>query len=293
MSRVPSLQTLQLLRVAAQRRSLSLAGEKLGITQSAASRRIAALEADIGMPLLVRRRRGVEVTDQGAIYLKKVGPAIDAILAATDAAKSQAGSGPLRLRVYATFAARWLLPRLPDFQAQFPKIEVNIDTTVVPVSFPQDNADLAIQFGSGDWPNTSSQLLFNDVIQPVCTPQFARTHSDAIASGRLEELLLIDSHYRRADWHDWAESAGLSLEGARFMQFPGSLLAYHAAIEGVGLAMAQSRLITDELNSGKLVAPFEHVLCRKLGYYVVAPIDADPPRARAFRRWLIRKIGEM
>lgn len=284
----PSLETLNLLAITAQRGNLSAAAERLGMTQSAASRRIARFEERLGVALLQRHWRGVALTAEGEQYLAAVIPALDTIMAATDAIRNTGAREPLRLRVYSTFAARWLLPRLPDFHAKNPGIEVRIDTIVAPVSFARDNVDLAIQFGEGAWPGSRSQLLLPDLIEPVCTPDFAARHRDAIAGGTLQTVRLLDCHYRRADWPHWAEAAGCRLDGAQMMTFPSSLLAYQAAAEGLGIAMAQIDLVPAELLTGVLVRPFARPLRRPLGYFLVTPARPEPERVRIFRRWISR-----
>jgi LysR family transcriptional regulator, glycine cleavage system transcriptional activator len=183
------------------------------------------------------------------------------------------------------------LPRLPDFQARHPEIEVMLDTTVAPVAFDRDEADVAIQFGDGRWPGVDAQLLLEDVIEPVCTRDFAARHASSIQARGLDGMLLLHSHYRRSDWRDWASAAGLRIANARFMSFPSSLLSYQAAIEGVGIAIAQTRFVAGELESEALVRPFDQPLRRAAGYYIVTPRGMESSRARAFRRWVMRSIG--
>jgi LysR family transcriptional regulator, glycine cleavage system transcriptional activator len=286
MSHVPSLTSLRLLVAAARQSSLTLAAGSIGITQSAASRRIAAMEAELGVELLKRNRRGVELTDAGQRYVAAIAPALEAIAQASDAARTYQIDGPLRLRVYSTFAARWLLARLPDFQDRHRDIELQIDTAVAPVSFDRDGVDLAIQFGHGHWPDTAAQLLMHDEIEPVCTPEFARAHGLSADLTSLASMRLLESRYRRTDWEDWAGAADVALDGAMFMRFQSSLLTFQAAIDGVGLAMGQTRFLAAELAEGTLVAPFSAPLRRPLGYYLVAPKRPESPHARAFRRWI-------
>lgn len=289
MNHMPSLTSLRLLVAAARSASLTLAAGTIGITQSAASRRIAAMEAELGVELLKRNRRGVELTDAGERYVVAIAPALEAIAQASDAARTYQIDGPLRLRVYSTFAARWLLARLPDFQDRHRDIELQIDTAVAPVSFDRDGVDLAIQFGHGHWPDTTAQLLMHDEIEPVCTPEFAKTHGVSADLTSLSGMRLLESRYRRTDWEDWAGAADMALDGAMFMRFQSSLLTFQAAIDGVGLAMGQTRFLATELAEGTLVAPFAAPLRRPLGYYLVAPKRPESPHARAFRRWITRQ----
>src|SRR5581483_4190717 len=128
------LTALRLFVTAARQSSLTRAAELLGVTQSAASRRIALLERELGAPLFERGRRGVSLTPQGEAYLAAVAPALQLITSATGQARAAAEAEPLKLRVYSTFAVKWLLPRLPQFQAAHPGIDVRLDTTVTPVA---------------------------------------------------------------------------------------------------------------------------------------------------------------
>jgi LysR family glycine cleavage system transcriptional activator len=288
MSRLPSLSTLQLLAAAVADKSVSRAARRLGMTQSAASRRLAAFEAELGVSLFERHRRGVEPTAQASRYLAEVVPAIERIGKATDELRALTAVEPLRLRVYVSFAGKWLLPRLPEFQSAYPKVDVKLDTTVAPVNFERDEVDLAIQFGNGRWAGCVAYPLIRDRIEPVCTAAFARANRLDEATTSLAGLRLLRTQTRRKDWADWAHYSRLSLDGAAWMEMPISLLAYQAALEGMGLAMGETRLLSNELANGSLVAPFGRPLARDTGYYLVAPRRAAPRRSRLFREWIYR-----
>lgn len=291
MSPLPSLTSLRLLIAAARDNNLSTAADRIGLTQSAASRRISALEAELGVPLLERHRRGVRLTDQGHRLLADVTPAIERITNAVEAVKASGGSGPLRLRIYSTFASKWLLPRLPDFQARYPDVEVRLDTTVSPLSFGGDEKDLAICFGNGHWSDASCQLLIADEIEPVCTPDFAQRHALGAGQPIPVGVRLLESRYLQTDWSDWSRASDVPIEGLVRMRFPSSLLAYQAATEGLGLAIAQNGFVASDVARGTLVQPFAQPVRRDAGFYLVWPMRGESRHVRLFRAWILAQLS--
>ena len=284
---LPSLLALELFVLAARFESISRAAEKIGLTQSAASRRLAALEEQLGIALLERRRHGVSATEAGKRLLDEIEPALNTLAGAMANARKAQAEVPLKLRVYSTFAAHWLLPRLPDFEKRHPDIRVSLDTTVTPILPQRGKVDLAIQFGEGTGSGETSWLLMEDEIEPVCSPDFAHRHGLCEAQQDLSGIRLLDARYRRADWTDWAGANGCDIGRNDTMRFPSSLLAFQAAEQGLGLAMGQTRLLAAELRNGTLVAPFARPLRRPLGYFLMAPSGPEPEQARAFRRWIL------
>src|ERR1700760_3853246 len=146
MQSIPPLNPLHVFEVASRLESFTAAATELGVTQSAVSRQIATLEAALGTQLFVRERHGVMLTKQGRNYRDGIVPAFTMIRAASAALKNPRAE-PLKLRIYTTFAAKWLIKRLPKFQQLHPKISVRLDASVDNVNFARDDIDLAIQFG--------------------------------------------------------------------------------------------------------------------------------------------------
>lgn len=293
--RIPPLNPLRVFEVVARTQNLTLAAQELHVSQSAVSRQVAVLESYLGVELFRRERHGVTLTRVGQAYAEEVVPAFDAIASATARLLRNTSQGALRVRTYTTFAAKWLIPRLPDFQAQYPSIEVRIDNAIPDVDFDRDAADVAIQFGDGRWPRVSAELLFADEIEPVCTPDYLRAHRGP--RGKLEPLLghrLLVSHYRRADWADWLAFAGLSrqAEGTERMTFGSSVLTWQAALDGLGIAIGQTAMLKAELDAGRLVRPFALPYTRSKGHYLVRPaVQRESRKVAVFRDWLLEAAG--
>ncbi|ENO97454.1 LysR family transcriptional regulator [Thauera phenylacetica B4P] len=257
------------------------------------SRQISLLEDYLGVQFFHRDRTGVRLTEAGERYLEDIGPAFERIAMATRKLTSSRRDEHLRLRVYSTFAAKWLMRRMADFQHRQPDVRLRIMTAVAPVDFSRETVDASIQFGDGTWPGVESTFLFGDELRAVCNPGLLPSLGRKPLPRDVLAFRLIHSHYRSADWPDWLKSAGIDppQESAPFM-LPNSLLAYQAASDGLGIAIAQTRMVEAELSSGTLVYFSDHVLRRPLGYYLVTPPRSPHEGKLArLRAWLLEEIS--
>ena len=290
--RIPPLNPLRVFEVVARTQNLTAAAQELHVSQSAVSRQLAVLETYLGVELFRRERHGVTLTRVGAAYATKVIPAFEEIGEATDKILRNAAQGVLRIRTYTTFTAKWLIPRLPDFRARHPDIEVVVTNAVPDVDFDRDPVDAAIQFGDGRWPRVQLDLLFPDEIEPVCSPGYLATHVPR--GGDVEQLLksrLLVSHYRSADWNDWLEATGRqgAADGTERMSFSTSVLTWQAALDGLGMAIGQTAMLSSEFEKGTLVRPFGQPVRRTRAYYLVRPASQRYSRkVDCFRDWLLR-----
>lgn len=183
---------------------------------------------------------------------------------------------------------RWLLPRLASLHSAHPELEVRLHTSANPPDFEREDLDAAIVINHGHAPGLLQYKIMENEIAPVCTPDMAARLQ------RPEQLLgetLLHTHARPDDWQLWFTHMGLSLPGASHdMRFESSALAYEAALAGFGVAIGQKSLITQELDDGRLVAPFGHWI--NLGactYYFALPkrsYERDTKEASVLRQWI-------
>jgi LysR family glycine cleavage system transcriptional activator len=291
--RLPPLAALRAFELAARFKSFTHAAERLGVSQSSVTRQMAALEASLGAKLFSRGRRGVELTSTGEAYYREIAPAFEVIAAATVRLRQSGDQDLLRLRVYPSFAAKWLIPRLAQFQAWAPSVRIELDTDVAQVDFARTPLDAAIQFGPGDRRDLQAEFLIADEIEPVCSPTLLAGVAQPLDLDQMMRLPLLHARYRRADWADWADSVGRpDLADLPGLELSSSMLAYQAAEQGLGVAMGQTGLLADEFARGVLVRMFDRPLRRPLAYHLLTPADREPPlRVRTFRAWLRSQLG--
>jgi LysR family transcriptional regulator, glycine cleavage system transcriptional activator len=176
---VPPLNPLHVFEVASSVGSFTKAAELLGVTPSAVSRQISALEGFLNVRLFNRGREGNTLTAVGEEYHREIAPAFEAISVATDRIRRGQDKTPLNVRVPSTFATRFLIPRLSQFRSEEPGIGVRIVTGYGAVDFAREDVDISIQPVSGDWPGSQCQPMFENWVQPVCGPQLLETRTIA------------------------------------------------------------------------------------------------------------------
>lgn len=286
--RLPPLNPLKAFEAAARHMSLSAAATELHVTPAAVSRQVKLLEEICGVPLFERHHRAVRLTEAGQRYHQDIAPAFDAISQATIRLKARRSRGMLSIQSYTTVALRWLIPRLPAFRESHPEIEVNISASIKRVSFETDPIAGAIQVGSGQWRGLNVTRLFNVRLVPVCSPALRDSMRDAISPDNLSRTVLLHSLARKNDWGMWLEAAGSNgVDGMQGMRFENSSMAYQAAIEGIGVAIAQFDFVQEDIASGRLVMPFDFIAELDEAYYFVAPrVAVEDPNVALFRNWL-------
>ena len=187
-----------------------------------------------------------------------------------------------------TIAMRWLIPRLPGFSVQYPDTRVHLDLTERFVDLAAENVDLAIRYGEGQWPDLVSELLFREILVPVCSPALLEGRHRLVSIKSLRKHTLLHASATLQDWTQWLHAHGTrDLDTSRGLVFEQPHLALQAAIDGLGIAMADRALAQRELDSGRLCIPFGAGLVRRQGYYVVGiPAARENLRTGRFWRWL-------
>ena len=288
---IPPLNPLRVFEAVARLGSFTRGADELHVSQSAVSRQISLLEDYLQVRLFIREQRGISLTEAGRRYQQEIGPAFARIAAATQDLLANNRGGPLRVRAYTTFAAKWLMRRLPAFQQAHPEVDVLLSTDVAPADFSSDDIDVAIQFGDGAWPDVQCDRLLDDCITPVCSPALLERPGAPLKTlDDLKHHRLLHSHYRRDDWPYWLDAVGRPDLAAHrdSMVFSSSILTYQAAVDGLGVAIGQVSLLDQELESGALVCPFETVVRPGLAYYLLLPRrDSTPAKVAVFRDWLL------
>lgn len=290
-ARLPSLNGLRAFEAAARHLSFTLAASELNVTQTAISHQIRRLEEELGIRLFVRQNRALALTPEARDYLPGVRAAFNDLRLATDRLLRKDDDKVLTVSTLASLAAKWLLPRLTDFQEQHPGIDVHITTSTSLVDFQRDNVDAAIRYGRGQWPGLRADWLMADELFPVCSPSLLRGDKPLRRPEDLRDHpLLHTSNANSDDWRLWLTAAGQPADIARQpgITFDMIFMTIQAAIDGIGVAMGRTSYVQDDIAKGRLVVPFKIALPADAGFYVVAPEGRrEAPKLAAFRQWVV------
>lgn len=293
---LPSLNALTALEVfeaSARHLSLELAASELNVTLGEISRQIKVIEDELGVPLFVGPGTGVVLTSAG----KELYTELASIFSkASDVVTTIKRAGRCRNVTIASteaFASMWLLPRMPRFWAQHGDITIDHVIADSLRDYRRAEVELRIRYGFGPWPDEASELLFRDIIYPVCGPGFAKEHREATAKC-LPELPLLQVQSTEAGCVDWDEILRRAkiphgpLRGRRFSKF---FVALQAAQAGQGVAVGWHRLVRTLVEDGKLVKITDLKLDVRGGYYLTWNDNRPLSRAAERLRDWLRKIA--
>jgi LysR family transcriptional regulator, glycine cleavage system transcriptional activator len=273
--------------VAARHQNFAHAAEELGLTASAVSHHVRALESALGIRLFERHARGAQLTTEGRVLADSVGAALTDIEAmATSLRRSPRNVNRLRVATLHSLNYCWILPRLRSFTDANPRVRITFESGLALTRFDATGPDLAIRHGTGYWPGLTAHLLMDEELFPAAAPDFPgiRGLTDVARIAGLP--LVTDLSFQ--GWPDWFRAAGL--RGIRLPEmhtFNDSTDALRAAATGLGAILARSRLTGPYLRSGELVRLPGPTLKARFAYYAVHPTHRRPsPAVAAFIQWL-------
>jgi len=290
LSSVP-ISAIRAFEAAARTGSFRDAANELHLTPSAVSHAIRKLESTMSTTLFERSARSVRLTPAGENLMRHAGAAFDNLRRGME---EVAGRGPQLLRVHCapSFAAQWLAPRLAQFLAAQPKLEVRLAASTEYARFSNDDFDVDVVYGQPRGEGIEIIPLGEETVTPLCTLDVAkRIRKPKDLFGQV----LIRSEVKQVQWHQWFTANGLESPAIHGMRFDRSFLAIAMASSGLGVTLESTRLAEREIATGKLVAPLEgrSVDVRYVGHYLVFPRASRQRRAVcAFAEWITSELSE-
>jgi LysR family glycine cleavage system transcriptional activator len=286
--------SLRAFEAAARHQSFTRAAAELNLTQTAISHQIKNLEDLLSVPLFVRERNAVRLTDVGHEYLASVRAAITQITAATDRALDTNRGNVLTVACLTAFAVKCLIPHLKDFRRRHPDIQLRIGTVVSFDLLQHHDYDVAIRYGTGEWRGWVAHKIAPEEVFPVCSPRLLKSGPKLRHPADLRQHTVIrtSSFALQDEWPIWLEQAGIpDLEFADEITCDLLFPSIQAAVDGLGVVMGRTAVISADLASGLLVEPFSIRLPTTAGYHVVSSAErADMPMVRVFRDWVLSRL---
>jgi LysR family glycine cleavage system transcriptional activator len=291
--RLPPLNALKAFEAAGRHLSFTKAADELGVTQAAISHQIKFLEELLGQPLFRRMTRRLMLTDAGQMLLPGIREGFETLANAVNRLRTAGSSGTLTVSLMATFALRWLVPRLGRWQRAHPDIDVRLSTTSRLVDFAREDVDVGIRHGRGQWPGLSATRLFAPAYTPILNPVLLPPGVKIQKPADLLKLPLLRERDEEVSWMAWFAAAGETYAPAeKGPEFDSTVMAGQAAIQGLGAALAPPEFFADEIAEGRLIQPFTVMASTGKAYYLVcAQARADQPKIAAFRDWIVAEIA--
>jgi len=279
------LNALRVFEAVATHLSFADAAEALHVTPAAVSMQIRTLEQYLRVPLFRRSARAIALSAEGALLLPGVRRGLAELQQAMQQLRQHRTGGVLNISTLASFLQKWLLPRLPQFYARHPDIELSIHTSPEPVDFAQTNFHAALRMTLGPTAGLYNEKLLDEWFLPVCSPEMLARHGPVRTAADLKRYPLL----RSADesWSIWRHP-GTDIDWReRGAAFDDSLTVLAAAEQGQGLALTRWTLAAQDLANGRIARASAQVLPCPRSYYFVCPESyLELPKLQQLLAWL-------
>lgn len=284
MRKLPPLNALPAFEATVRLGSMSAAAQELGRTHGAVSKQIAQLSDLAGTPLFEKSGSGVKLTEEGALLAGAATPALDGLEKVWGDLAQRAQAPVLDIGISSTFAMRWLMPRLSRFYQRHPEAQVNFRMTGK-VWLPDNAVDLVVTWDRLRWEfneRTDIEILGDVAFGVVHAPGLDVTVNGRTLTTRTRCVQELPGDV----WGAYRSRTGVEIISETVLTYPHTFLVIEAALAGFGIALVERRIIEEEVQDGRLVAPFGfHTIKDGFGA-VVTGRNRQKSLARAFLDWL-------
>ena len=290
-SRMPSLKSLRVFRVAGRHLSFKLAADELCITASAVSHQVKNLESFLEIDLFVRKTRALELTGPGIKYFEFLDGMFARLEAETHQLRAEYGRHVIRLCVPPFFASELLLPKLSEFKALMPDTDIRVMTQPSMMKLHPADADLSILLGNEDWPELETVPLFSRHIMTACSPSLKKKFGFSSFSD-LDGRTLIVHENRPHSWENWASALHIPPPKAgKVYRFDSMAAVVQAAAQGHGVAIVSWPLCQSWFKSGALVRALQDKVKTEEKFHVAyRPEENEREEVTRLIEWIVEKF---
>ena len=291
---LPSLNALRAFEATARLGSVGRAAEELHVTHGAISRQLRVLEEALDQPLFVRLGRGITLTATGEQLRDRVAGAFDQLRDGWAELSRQRSEAPFVLGCASSLLARWVIPRLERLERELPELRLHLSPEEDPLSPLRTQPDAALALASPPWPaGWQIHELAPERIGPVVSPRHAGL-ARLLERGppALSDEALLHTTSRPQAWPTWAQASGLPASALHYGQgFTRLFYLLEAAVAGLGVAIAPAQLVQDDLEAGRLLAPWGFQQT-DASWILATPRRLNDRRVDALVAWLRKTLAQ-
>lgn len=293
-NRHTSLRALRTFCAAARNTSFKAAAEELFVTASAVSHQVKRLEAELGTSLFDRGNSSLTLTPAGQTLFADIDPLIRRIDELTSRVRDRLPRQTLSISVQPFFASELFVPRLAEFTASHPEIDLQLDTSDERSENHPAGADASIRVFRKAPSNLSADAFFPLRLVPACSPALLKSIR-ARSNGTIAPFPMIVHTRRTGQWEQWLNSSGVKLpEPSSVVRLDSTVAAVGAAEKGLGVALVPMPVSAALFQSGRLVPLHAHEATTPERYYFVCSAQAcEKPHVQALRRWVLKTFAPL
>lgn len=293
--------SLRAFEAAARHGGFAKAGAELFVSPGAVAHQVRQLEEWVGVALFVRLPRSVELTESGRVYHAGVRQVLEDLERVSSGLRQHADDSEVTVTAMPSFVTRWLMPRLGEFRALHPQIEVRVLASVPPVEFVRDRVDVAIRLGAGPYPGLAAEPLLDEHFFPVASPALLAEHGTLASPRDLLGMVLLHDEFEaripeQIDWARWFRAHDVVVPKrlqVPKLRFSHSYLSLDAAASRQGVAMASDVLASDAIGQGLLAMAWSNAVTGPYRYHLLQSRSSASRRpVQCFVDWVRGAAGD-
>ena len=280
------LAELSAFSTVAEERSFTRAAARLGVSQSALSHSMRALEQRMGVQLLARTTRSVSATAAGSALLHELAPALEKIAQAVAETMQlrERPAGRIRLVIPRSAAEMVLMPKLAAFARTHPEIVLDVTTSNDPIDVVAGEYDAGVQLGEYIQRDMIAVRVTREMrLAVVGSPAYFKTHSAPRHPRELKDHSCIGFRFTKGlyrwEFEKGRKAVTVSPQGPASFDDPD--LVIQAVLEGVGIGTSMENNLAVLLNKGRLVQVLQDWCPSFPGYFLYYPSRRNQPAALA------------
>lgn len=284
---LPPLSSLRAFAAFVEKRNVVEAGAALNVSHAAISQQLKMLERHMGVALLDRSGKALHLTADGEHLARAVQLGFGAIETAVRDLTRSGSDRPVHVSLTSSFAASWLMPRLPEFRSTYPKVDLVLDPTAEIVELRPGGIDVAVRYGPGGWAGVQSEMLLQTPMVIVAAPELldgktSWSPADLAHLPWLEEIGTTEAT-------NWLAEHGVGLQhGAGRTKLPGNLV-LDGLRSGQGVTVTVRHFVEPDIQAGRIIELYAEPDTR--GYHIVTAKSALRPPVKTFVNWLKRQAA--
>ncbi|EGR1567872.1 LysR family transcriptional regulator [Vibrio parahaemolyticus] len=296
MRKLVPLKSIYAFVAVAESGSMTEAAQLLSVSHSAISQAIKSLESQVNKPLFDRIGRHVYLNTEGKKYYRKVAPALEHIVDATEALMHDQNSQRITLNMVNSLALHWWIPRMPRLQAYAPQLDVRLSNLSGRFNLEQEGVDAALVHGNTEeWQDYYCEKLSEDELVLVCSPDLIDQRNPINLSDILKTYPLIEvtNERRKHDWQVWSDAIGVARpKNKKPITFNMSIQAVQATTRRLGVLVTHRLFVKDDIKYGQLIELGEPVINpNQQLYFVCPPHKLKQESFHLLRSWLKQEFA--
>ena len=293
--KLPPPKSLLAFEASARNRSFTEAAKELNVTRVAVSRQVRQLENHLGFELFARGQSSIELTRAGQKLSRTVNASFQSIMDDIETIESTREDNLITLATTTGVSTYWLMPTIGRYRRINPKADFRLLVSYDLINLSQYDVDVAIRYGAGNWPGTTSVLLQRQCIAPLCSPGFLKRYGPFKSLSDLSKasLLEFESAYDPSSiWTNFFRDKGAVLgQSMRMSSYDSYINFVQAVLDGQGIGLLGAPLMQQFLDSGVLVPAIDTDPIPQHGYYLCQPdVTSASPTVVAFRDWIEKEL---